>query len=90
MQCAFYDYECISLISQEHPTETQKTLIDSVDESERNIKSNFVKLRKQQETLSEAQCDGDAVRQRLESVKKRMNGHHSRIEGLIEEKIKFD
>ena len=77
-------------IVQEHPTVTQKTIMESVDELERNIKGKVLKLRKQQEKLSEAEHDGDAVRRRLENVKERISGCHSRIEALIEEKIELE
>jgi len=61
-----------------------------VDELRRSIKSKDQELVKQQVALKKAEDDRDAIRQSLTCAKEGMNGLHSRIEELKEQKIEVE
>jgi len=67
-----------------------KELRESVDELKRSIKSKDQELVKQQVALKKAEDDRDAIRQSLTCAKEEMNGIHSRIEELMEEKVEVE
>ena len=61
-----------------------------MDELRKSIKSKDQELVKQQMALKKAEDDGDAIRQSLTCAKEEMNGLHSRIEELKEQKTKVE
>lgn len=76
--------------SQEHPTETQKKLMECVDELGRSIKRIDLKLRKQDEVLKKAEQHGYVTRKRLINVKEMMNSYQCRAEELMEEEMELE
>ena len=94
-----YYYQCIvhlivSFIPiqwlQEHPSPKQKELMKKVDELRKRIKSRDHKLRKQQEELDRAKHDGDVIKEKYTTAKKRMRNLLSKTEELEQEKLKLE